>query len=867
MRSLRIINLMVILALLAVWPGPPPAPVAAQTTYDCATATGLPQGECEALVALYNSTDGANWSDNTNWLATTTPCAWYGVTCTAGQVTSLYQLNNQLNGEMPPELGNLSALTYLTLSSNQLRGNIPHELGNLSALTRLYLSGNQLSGSIPPELGNLSTLAYLNLYGNQLSGNIPPQLGNLSALTSLSLGDNQLSGNIPPELGNLSTLTSLSLSENQLSGNIPPELGNLSALTHLWLSYSQLSGPIPESMALLTALERFSFICTGLCIPSTGPVIAWLDSIASVDGTTYVCEQQPGSLGGVVSSPDSIPLAGIQVHLYRRMPSGEILDVTVTDTDVSGSYRFYNLYENTDYIVRFVDPARTYAAEYYDDVSTAAQASPLTVTTGVWRNDIGAVLAPDNQVRPYVVYLPLVVASPSPVAWTLTPFDANMEDLNGPSSWAAMYGKVPEIIVSSDGVALDVLAQDYDPATPWDAALLHIEPGTGGYVVTQALTDIPMLDRVMGLATDDAGNRYYATGVDESDVVNPEYPPLDTYRNDIVRVIKLNPAGYVLFNIDLDIDRHAANGDAEMIINPMIAATARLAIGGDEIALVHGINTDPDWNIGGARHQKALSTRLDANSGFIRRTASVWVSHSFDQRLFYDGKGILEHHLGDAYPRYIVFGRDHVSYPLFHIKGDLGENNTYTRLGNIALIDDDPVHGYIALFVTESSADAGGGVSGPRNLAIVRVNRTDNSIDPSLPDVLTVYSKDEQQTNRLRWLTHYSEASNLHAERPKLIGIGDDRYVVLWEAWLRTGEWSDTFSGVYGMVIDDEGNTLHAATLITDQHHLHRGDDAFLLDSRAAWMTGNENTKSLHIHFVDAALNYEMVTVEPTALK
>jgi hypothetical protein len=87
------------------------------------------------------------------------------------------------------------------------------------------------------------------------------------------------------------------------------------------------------------------------------------------------------------------------------------------------------------------------------------------------------------------------------------------------------------------------------------------------------------------------------------------------------------------------------------------------------------INTDPDWNIGGTRHQKALSTRLDATSGAIIRTSSVWVSHSFDQRLLYDGEGIIEHHLGDAYPRYIVFARDHTSYPLFHIKGDLGSGD------------------------------------------------------------------------------------------------------------------------------------------------------------------------------------------------
>lgn len=34
----------------------------------CAEQTDLPVSECEALVALYNSTDGDNWTDNTGWL-------------------------------------------------------------------------------------------------------------------------------------------------------------------------------------------------------------------------------------------------------------------------------------------------------------------------------------------------------------------------------------------------------------------------------------------------------------------------------------------------------------------------------------------------------------------------------------------------------------------------------------------------------------------------------------------------------------------------------------------------------------------------------------------------------------------------------
>ena len=52
----------------------------------CANQTEIPKAECDALVALYNSTNGAGWTNHTGWLQTDTPCSWYGVYCGAGHV-------------------------------------------------------------------------------------------------------------------------------------------------------------------------------------------------------------------------------------------------------------------------------------------------------------------------------------------------------------------------------------------------------------------------------------------------------------------------------------------------------------------------------------------------------------------------------------------------------------------------------------------------------------------------------------------------------------------------------------------------------------------------------------------------------------
>ena len=203
----------------------------------------------EALVALYNATDGPNWDSNYDWLSDAPLDEWYGVyTNDDGRVTELELEENQLSGEIPPELGNLANLIELWLHDNQLSGEIPPELGNLANLTGLWLSNNELSGEIPPELDNLANLRDLWLGNNDLSGEIPPELGNLANLEGLLLHENQLSGEIPPELGNLANLIGLSLHENQLSGDIPPEMGSLANLKLLSLHETQLSGCVPSSL-------------------------------------------------------------------------------------------------------------------------------------------------------------------------------------------------------------------------------------------------------------------------------------------------------------------------------------------------------------------------------------------------------------------------------------------------------------------------------------------------------------------------------------------------------------------------------------------------------------------------------------------
>ena len=259
-----------------------------------AEGQGSVEQDRAALVALYDATNGPNWGEDTNWNTDQPLSTWHGVFTNrgTGRVGSLSLTRNNLTGEMPRELGNLTDLSQLSLFGNDLTGEIPRELGNLTDIHTLILSRNSLTGEIPRELGSLANLTSLGLVDNNLTGEIPRELGSLANLEELDLRDNNLTSGIPRELGSLTNLKALHLAGNNLTGAIPRELGSLTNLQGLHLYDNNLTGAIPRELGSLTSLAGLNLYNNNL----TGEIPRELGSLTNLESLTLYNNNLTGEI-------------------------------------------------------------------------------------------------------------------------------------------------------------------------------------------------------------------------------------------------------------------------------------------------------------------------------------------------------------------------------------------------------------------------------------------------------------------------------------------------------------------------------------------------------------------------------------------
>ena len=366
-------------------------------------ATGaLAASQRAILTDLFTSTNGAAWTNKTNWNgAPGTECTWFGVICDATQsnVVAINLGGNNLVGTLPA-LSGLAALQTFNVFNNKLTGPIP-SLTGLTALRSIDVSGNSagggnlLTGAIPsltgltnlrsfsanfnqlsgpiPSLTGLTNLSFFSAINNQLSGPIPsltgltalqifqvstnlltgsiPSLTGLTALQFFQVASNQLTGPIPP-LAGLTSLQSYFVDRNQLTGSIPALTG-LTALQSFAVSTNQLTGAIP-SLTGLTALQSFLFASNQLSgpIPSLTGLTALQNfnaftnqltgPIPSLNGLTAL---QTFSAGGNLLTGTIPSLSGL-TNLTEFYVWGNQLTGTIPPLSGLTALRFFEVFNN-----------------------------------------------------------------------------------------------------------------------------------------------------------------------------------------------------------------------------------------------------------------------------------------------------------------------------------------------------------------------------------------------------------------------------------------------------------------------------------------------------------------------------------------
>lgn len=170
-----------------------------------------------ALVDIYQTLNGENWSDGNNWLSSDPIDEWKEVTVVDDRVVKLRILSFAgASGEFPLALYNLTGLESLVMSQVEIDGSIPEGISALTKLRDLTLSSCGITGSIPSDIGQLVNLERIEMRANQLTGPLP-ELG--PNVNRVAFHSNLLTGSIP-ESWATDVMRQVYLNNNQLTGSL-----------------------------------------------------------------------------------------------------------------------------------------------------------------------------------------------------------------------------------------------------------------------------------------------------------------------------------------------------------------------------------------------------------------------------------------------------------------------------------------------------------------------------------------------------------------------------------------------------------------------------------------------------------------------
>eukprot|EP00703_Trepomonas_sp_PC1_P000501 JAP96105.1 Cyst wall protein [Trepomonas sp. PC1] len=171
--------------------------------------------ERDALMSMYNTMNGPNWTTKTNWGTGSNNCNWFGIICNnAGNVIALNLDNNNVTGQLTSQIECLPFLQTLSLNSNQMTSTVPVELCALNNLQYLQTNFAGFIGELPTCICEMPHLQYFYMENNMLTGAIPTCVAGMTYLREMHLYCNQLTGTIPTGFEQLNYLVELRVNCN-----------------------------------------------------------------------------------------------------------------------------------------------------------------------------------------------------------------------------------------------------------------------------------------------------------------------------------------------------------------------------------------------------------------------------------------------------------------------------------------------------------------------------------------------------------------------------------------------------------------------------------------------------------------------------
>eukprot|EP00984_Skeletonema_dohrnii_P033037 scaffold28410_cov172-Skeletonema_dohrnii-CCMP3373.AAC.1 len=359
--------------------------------------------ERDSLEAIYNATNGHNWTNNDGWRNETLGhCQWYGISCNADSlVTDIDLRDNNLAGQFPVYtryvnsngnpvlvnewqqskygLANLYKLQTLNLAENKLTGMIEYRpLYNLRHLSYWDVAGNQLSGvldaQVAPSLkyadfsnngftsmrrfvqykvSSLQSLRFCDSSNNAIQQDAAEILENIPLdIEQFLASNNQIYGKLPASLDNLPKLRQLNISSNALSGDLPGFMESFATLQELDVSNQKndadFTGPIPDNVWRSLSLQMLNLADNRL----TGTVPFLVGNLAVLEvfdvSNNFLDSSLPSELGMIGGGGEEtlsyfylyIMKDNVLTLFFRRESTGSLKHLDLSSNAFTGTIPF-----------------------------------------------------------------------------------------------------------------------------------------------------------------------------------------------------------------------------------------------------------------------------------------------------------------------------------------------------------------------------------------------------------------------------------------------------------------------------------------------------------------------------------------------